>query len=492
MQIHSLYEVRKPLSPSDLNEWEKLRADLVETIRFSSSIDLLAHDAPLSPVIFGKTEFPDFVVEKVILQTLPGFYLSGNLFRPKDTSKKYPAVLNPHGHWDKGRADMDPLGMLPTRCANFAMRGMVAFIYDMVGYNDSNQVEHHYANAEYDNWNFGRFSLQLNNSVKALDFVSSLPYVDKERIGCTGCSGGGTQTWFLAAIDERIKAAAPVNMVSAFMQGGCICENAPFLRNRYCSVDYAMCISPRPLFLAASDGDWTNHSREVEFPAVQRVYDLYGASDNLETFFQSAPHCYNKPARERAYDFFCRAFGIANPSREEFGIEIRAETLLIGDIASYVPSDGFIDGEEMLFETVKGIMRRNLASVTDKQRETIIRRMFPDLPIEAIDIPYVLEDPEGGPVIHLGVCPPQPDVTGILYFHAYNYGFDSRRVSVLMKLFKAHPERTCIAAGKSAYLASIAAALVGKKNIRLENPFKTDIDIPGIELLENMEKSPVK
>ena len=486
MRFHSLYEVKKPLSPANLNEWENMKADLLKSIRFSSSIDLLAHDAPLSPVIFGKTEFPDFVVEKVILQTLPGFYLSGNLYRPKDTSKKYPAVLNPHGHWDKGRVDMDPLGMLPTRCLNFAMRGMVAFIYDMVGYNDSNQVEHHYADAEYDNWNFGRFSLQLNNSVKALDFVSSLPYVDKERIGCTVYSGGGTQTWFLAAIDERIKAAAPVNMVSAYMQGGCVCENAPFLRNRYCSVDYAMCISPRPLFLAASDGDWTSHSREVEFPAVQKVYDLYGAGENLETFYQSAPHCYNKPARERAYDFFCRVFGIENPCKDEFDIEIAPQTLLIGDIRPHVPAEGFIEGEEMLFDMVKGIMRKNLGKLSETDCMQILRRVFPEMPPEYLDIPYMLEDPESGPVIHLAPNPPKYEIPEIRHMHAYNYGYDARRVSALMALLKAHPERACLASGKSAYLAGIAGAIIGKDNVRLENPEKTDVDIPGIELLRNM------
>ena len=491
MRFHSLYEVKKPLSPANLNEWENMKADLLESIRFSSSIDLLAHDAPLSPVIFGKTEFEDFVVEKVILQTLPGFYLSGNLYRPKDTSKKYPAVLNPHGHWDKGRVDMDPLGMLPTRCLNFAMRGMVAFIYDMVGYNDSNQVEHHYTDAEYDNWNFGRFSLQLNNSVKALDFVSSLPYVDKERIGCTGCSGGGTQTWFLAAIDERIKAAAPVNMVSAYMQGGCVCENAPFLRNRYCSVDYAMCISPRPLFLAASDGDWTSHSREVEFPAIQKVYDLYGAGENLETFYQSAPHCYNKPARERAYDFFCRAFGIENPFKDEVAVEIAPETLLIGDIRPHVKKEGFIEGEEMLFRSVREIMRKNLADLSETQREKLVRRVFPDMPSEQLDIPYIFSESEDGPAIHLASRPPQYEIPDIQYNHCYNLGQDTRRVSALVTLFKEHPERVCIAGGKSAYLAGVAAAILEKETVRLENPERTDIDIPGIELIRNMPGSPV-
>ncbi|MBR6499008.1 MAG: hypothetical protein IKT23_04905, partial [Clostridia bacterium] len=178
MKLHSLDEIKTPVSPASLGEWEELRRDLIANLRFASAIDLLKHDAPLQPKVFGAVEFPDFIVEKVIFQSLPGFYVAGNLYRPKDISRKYPAVLNPHGHWENGRVELSPLGRLPQRCANFAMRGMVAFIYDMVGWNDSSQIDHNGYLPEFEDWNFSHFALQLNNSVKALDFVSSLPYVD--------------------------------------------------------------------------------------------------------------------------------------------------------------------------------------------------------------------------------------------------------------------------------------------------------------------------
>ena len=487
MRLYTLYDVRTPLAPTTLAQWESMRQDLISNLRFSSSIDLLKHDAPLQPRIFGAVEYPGFVVEKVIFASMPGFYVAGNLYRPKDTSKKYPAILNPHGHWEYGRVDTDPLGRLPQRCANLAMRGMVAFIYDMVGRCDSNQIDHNGYLPEFDAWNFSHFALQLNNSIKALDFVSTLPYVDNTRIGCTGCSGGGTQTWFLAALDERIKAAAPINMVSAYMQGGCGCENAPFLRTKYCSVDYAMCIAPRPMFLAASDGDWTAHSREVEFPAVQRVYDLYGAGGHLETFYRSAPHCYDKPTREHVYDFFCRVFGLDNPHQEEIDFEIDPRSLLIGDIRPYVDADGFIEGEEQLFKTVKAIMRTNLNSLGASAREDIIRRVFPEMPSDKLDIPYIFEDSDTISTIHLGTCPGNYDTTGIKHLHAYNHGWDTLRVCALRALIKEHPGRTVIASGKSAFLATIAAKLAGYNNTLLTNPFSEDLDIPGIELIKNMD-----
>ncbi len=486
MRLYTLYDVRTPLSPATLAQWQDMRRDLIGNLRFSSSIDLLKHNAPMKPHIFGAVEYQDFVVEKVVFASLPGFYVAGNLYRPKDTSKKYPAVLNPHGHWEYGRVDTDPLGRLPQRCANMAMRGMVAFIYDMVGWCDSRQIDHNGYLPEFDDWNFSHFALQLNNSIKALDFISALPYVDNMRIGCTGCSGGATQTWFLAALDERIKAAAPINMVSAYMQGGCGCENAPFLRTKYCSVDYTMCIAPRPLFLAASDGDWTAHSLEVEFPAVRKVYDLYGAGKQLETFYRSAPHCYDKPTRERVYDFFCRTFGLDNAHPEEIDFEIDPQSLLIGDIRPYVDADGFVEGEEELFEAVKGIMKTNLNSLSVSECEEIIRHVFPEMSSDKLDIPYIFEDSDTISTIHLGTCPSNYDTTGIKHLHAYNYGWDTLRVCALRALIKEHPRRTLIASGKSAFLAGIAAKLAGHKNVLLMDPSREKLDIPGIELIKNM------
>ncbi len=490
MKLHSLDEVKTPLSPASLDEWEQMRRDLIANLHFSSSIDLLKHDTPLNAKVFGKVEFGDIVVEKVIFQSLPGFYVAGNLYRPKDTSRKYPAVLNPHGHWEKGRVELDPLGRLPRRCANFAMRGMVAFIWDMVGWNDSDQIDHNGYLPEFDSWNFSHFALQLNNSVKALDFVCSLPYVDTSRIGCTGCSGGGTQTWFLTMLDERVKVSAPINMVSAFMQGGCGCENAPFLRTRYCSVDYAMCIAPRPLFLAASDGDWTAHSREVEFPAVKRVYDLYGAGERFETFYRSAPHSYDKPTREHAYDFFCRAFGIKNPGFDEIDIDIDPKDLLIGDIRHHVEEEGFIEGEEALFSLIKSIMRDNLKKLDADAQKEIVRRVFPEMPEDALDIPYLMEQPKDVPELRLGTCPGAYDFMGIKHPHAYNFGWDTRRVSALRTLIKANPDRVCKACGKSAFLAGMAAKLAGSDNLQLSDPDGSDLDIPGIELVRNLQDPP--
>ena len=119
---------------------------------------------------------------------------------------------------------------VPGRAISLARQGFVVFSYDMVGQNDTNQVPHDWEDARQGLWSIGSsMGMHLWDSIRAVDFVTSLPDVDPNRIGATGASGGGTQVFFLMAVDERIKAAAPVNMISAIMQGGG-CQAAPNLR----------------------------------------------------------------------------------------------------------------------------------------------------------------------------------------------------------------------------------------------------------------------
>ena len=112
------------------------------------------------------------------------------------------------------------------RCIRWAKLGCVVFLYDMVGYNDSKPFTHAFLNDRLRRWGLSLPTLQTWNSIRALDWLTSLPDVDTSRIGCTGESGGGTQTFLLTALDDRIKVSAPVVMVSDTFQGGCVCENA--------------------------------------------------------------------------------------------------------------------------------------------------------------------------------------------------------------------------------------------------------------------------
>jgi dienelactone hydrolase len=140
--------------------------------------------------------------------------------------------------------------------------------------------------------------------MRGVDFLESLPYVDKDRIGCTGASGGGTQTFALYTVEPRIKVAAPVNMISSRMQGGCVCENAPLIRlDGVSNMDIGAMMAPRPLLMVAATGDWTADTPRTEFPAVRSIYALYGVEDNVESQQFEAQHNYNKDSREAVYRF---------------------------------------------------------------------------------------------------------------------------------------------------------------------------------------------
>jgi dienelactone hydrolase len=176
----------------------------------------------------------------------------------------------------------------------------------MVGYNDTAQTPHAFGSPTEQLWSFGPLQLQSWNSLRALDFVASLSDVDPARIAITGASGGATQSILLAAMDDRISFFAPVNMISAIMQGGDVCENAPGLRLDTNNVEIAAMIAPKPLLLVSATGDWTRNTPTEEFPALRRLYELYGKPENIETLQLDAPHNFNKENREAVYRFFAK------------------------------------------------------------------------------------------------------------------------------------------------------------------------------------------
>jgi len=252
---------------------------------------------PLNPKIYGKLDRDDYTIEKVVLETLPGFTLSGNLYRPANQCGRVPAILCPHGHWNDGRMNPE----VQQRCIRWAKLGCVVFMYDMVGYNDSKPFTHEFLNDRLRRWGLSLPTLQTWNSIRALDWLSSLPDVDPSRLGCTGESGGGTQTFLLTALDDRIKVSAPVVMVSDTFQGGCVCENAAGLRHGTDNVEFAALCAPRPLVLVGATGDWTAKTMTRAFPAIRGVYSLVGTIDRVSAEVFDFPHNYNQTTRNAVY-----------------------------------------------------------------------------------------------------------------------------------------------------------------------------------------------
>ncbi len=311
LQTRALDTPVPPPPPLELPAWESRARTL--RLQVLSAAGLWADPAreprrgPEAEV-FERREHPEFgySVEKVFFESLPGYFVTGNLYRPLSADGPRPGVLHPHGHAAHGRLQHDRLFSPAMRGITFARMGYVAFTYDMAGYGDNLRIPHRWGGPRAWLWGATPLGLQLWNSIRALDFLAALPAVDPERLGCTGESGGGTQTFLLTAVDARVKVSAPVNMVSLHMQGGCVCENAPGLRLDTSNVEITALAAPRPLLLVAATGDWTVNTPRLEYPAVADIYGLYGqeARAHVECVQFEAPHNYNRESREAVYAFF--------------------------------------------------------------------------------------------------------------------------------------------------------------------------------------------
>jgi dienelactone hydrolase len=323
LPVRTLNSLREISTARSSNEWSGIAAQIRSSIKVSCGLEPMPQRTPLHMEVLGHLDRDQYTVDIIRFQPFPGLFVAGNIYRPKGPpGQRYPGILNPHGHWDQGRLEQTETLDAPARCVQFARMGMVALSYDMLGYQDTTQFstlnpdgtpekpkfyDQHVAlfrDPGLQLWNFSLMGIQLWNSIRALDLLLEQPDVDAERIGCTGESGGGTQTFLLGAIDDRIRVAAPVNMVSHSMQGGCRCENAPGLRVQFSNLDFAAAFAPRPQLLVGATGDWTRDMLEVEAPAIRNIYGLYGATDRLRAVRIKAPHNYNLPSREAVYAWF--------------------------------------------------------------------------------------------------------------------------------------------------------------------------------------------
>lgn len=292
---------------STCDEWQARAAKIRQQILSGAKLDPLPPRTPLNALIRNRRSYDGYTVESVAFEARPGFFVYGNLYRPRDRAGLRPAVLYPHGHYrgpDGGRYKDDT----QQGCATLARMGAVVLSYDMIGFGDSGHLgwKHDHPQA---------LTLQTWSSIRALDFLQSLPEVDDERIGVTGCSGGGTQSFLLTAVDDRVRVCVPVTMVSAHFFGGCNCESGmPIHKTRYLetnNAEIAALASPRPLLLISVGGDWTRNTPTVEFPFIQRIYRLCGAEKNVENVhFPDGDHGYQFVKRQAMYPFLVKHLGL--------------------------------------------------------------------------------------------------------------------------------------------------------------------------------------
>ena len=295
-----------------VQQWESRKTELRKCFFEQLKLDPFPGKTPLNPIITPARKYDGYSVENIAIETIPGVYLCGSLYKPSKGKGPFPLVLCPYGHFSNpdtnlyGRYRPD----MQFRCATLARMGAVVFNYDMFAWGESRlqfASELHRTGLAH--------TMQTLNSIRAIDYLTSLPFVDSKRIGITGASGGGTQSFLAAALDDRITVSVPVVMVSSYYYGGCPCESGMPLQS--CSdlgtynVEIAAMASPRPMLVISDGDDWTKHVPEIEFPYLQKVYSLYDMQNNVENVHLAAEgHDYGFSKRIAMYDFMARRLGL--------------------------------------------------------------------------------------------------------------------------------------------------------------------------------------
>lgn len=344
VQIHQEY-ARNYLKVQD---WEK-RAKLIrQGILDGTGITKIP--SPVTPKVIShsKRNLNGYSVENIAFETIEGFYLTGNLYRPLNMNGKRPGILCPHGH--AAKLDSRFQEQMQQRCATLARMGAIVFAYDMLGYADSKQCSHKIPKA---------LKLQLWNGIRALDFLTGISEVDTANIAVTGESGGGTQTFLLAAVDPRVKVSVPVVMISGHFFGGCVCESGMPIHKRpthqTSNLEIAVLMAPKPMLMVSDGDDWTKNTPDFEFPYVQKIYDLYHAKNMVENaHFAKEKHDYGLSKRIAAYQFLAKHLHLStenvmkNGQFDEVGNTLlKPEELAVFNNLHPLPSNAVVGDERI-------------------------------------------------------------------------------------------------------------------------------------------------
>jgi len=342
------------LYASTLDDWNARVAAIRRSILRGAGLEPLPERTPLNPLVSRLRMRTGYSVENAAFEATRGFFVTGNLFLPLHRTPPYPAILIPHGHFGEWGGYARTLPESQRLSARLAEMGAVVFTYDMIGWGDSQQLDHpdsygflgiddktHFEDGSANNL----LALQLWDSIRAVDFLETLtdaagrPLVDTSHIGVTGASGGATQALYLAAIDSRIRAAAFASMIAADFTGDDYCEDGMPVHSVAGEVnsnntEIAASIAPRPLLIISDGADWTRHFPQDEYAYVKHVYSFFGADNHALNFhFANGGHDYSFTKRARAYDFFAAAFGLqrlpdldssAGDNREDIVLEIES------------------------------------------------------------------------------------------------------------------------------------------------------------------------
>ena len=311
---------------------EYVRAKILELIG-----GLPDYNGPLNPRVTGRLEHPGYVIEKVLFESLPQLFVTANLYRP-NRDGKFPGVLLPLGHWEQGKPG-------PQRiAANLALKGFVVLAYDPLGQGERWQAfdqrwgrslaggatdQHFMAGAQslLIGQSFARY--RIWDAKRALDYLLSRPEVIADRIGCTGCSGGGTLTTYISALDPRIKVAAPACYMNSFrvLFSGPVGDSEQslpdFLSSGLDQTDYVELFAPKPWLIGSTIDDFfkLEGARQV-YEEAKLWYRIYGAEEKIQWAVGHGPHGTPLEVREAIYAWMIRWLKDGQGEAREEAVEL--------------------------------------------------------------------------------------------------------------------------------------------------------------------------
>jgi sugar phosphate isomerase/epimerase/dienelactone hydrolase len=331
----------------NVEEWEKRKADLKECFLETTQLNHLPASPGTAPIRANFRKMNGYTIENLAIEILPGVWVNGSLYKPEKYKGKIPVVLHPQGHWDKHRYRPD----CQYTSAAIAKMGAMIFNYDMFAWGESTLQ----FNYEYHRQSLA-LTMQLLAGTRILDYLLSQKDADTSRVAIVGGSGGGTQTVYMTAIDDRIKISAPVVMLSSYFYGGCPCESGANVHGcvgRTDHVELAAMAAPQPQLVISDGGDWTDRMPEHDFLYLKKMYSWYGKPDNvINVHLPNDKHDFGFNKRKPVYEFFAKYLGLTlKPIQATDGTIDDTTITLEPESAFYVFGD---KGEKLPAHAVKG------------------------------------------------------------------------------------------------------------------------------------------
>ena len=312
--------------PKDKPEWDARAPGIKRELATALGLEPMPEKTPLNARVTGRTERPDCFIENVVFESRPNFWVTANVYVPKDAQFPAPAIVVVPGH---AMEDGKNYGLYMQAQLGLMRLGCIVLGYDPIG-----QGERRLPGFEH-TMGYGSLLVGQTNegmivwdTMRAVDYLLTRPDVDPERLGLTGNSGGGENTFYTMPLEERFAVAASFCFVCSYedwiRDGGnhCICNHLPGILNHMEEFEIIGLNAPRP-FLSGSGAEdkiFPIEGVRLTCERARRIYDMYGAANRMVNIDVPLGHGWSDPLREAAYGWMSKWLlgkGDGSPMQEE-------------------------------------------------------------------------------------------------------------------------------------------------------------------------------